>query len=277
MRGHSLFLCAMGLLLAAGCTANGAALTPGDSQPLPAGVIMKDKLDIGQDARIGMTHKAMLYGSEKESTITLVQLPQRSNGDYAGYLGIWDAEGNLLEKHELEGYSLLHPQQLLAEDITGDGIADILLETDEQVNGGMGAHRLQVWAGGKEQYREIELQDQAPFTLQAQFQPDTGGFQITSQPDERRWEVKLPADQLEAQERELATGSHEVNIDPFFAAAVDDGMLVTRRWLWIGRLQLNGVGVLVTEYRYQDGKLAVADYRLEPGEGYPALTETTTE
>lgn len=229
-----------------------------------------------QGAEVAKRTQAALYGKQADMTLALIGLPIQTEGEESsGYIGIWEKAGKLVEKHTVEGYSLRHPVQLLAEDVTGDGIADILLETDEQANGGMGAHRLQVWGGESGQYREVELQDPLAVALQAEFQPATGSYHLTSAADGRSWLAQVPAEQLAAQEAELVTGRHGVNIDPLFSATVEDGTLVTRRWLWVGRLQLNGLGVLVTEYRYRDGALVASDYRLEAAEGYPALTETS--
>jgi hypothetical protein len=276
LRKHHVLTYALGLLLATGCTANGAALAPKGASQSPPVITNVHKLDIEQGAQVAKTVQTALYGNQQEMTLALIRLPLKEDDEGSGYVGIWDKAGKLVEKHVVEGYSLQHPVQLLAEDVTGDGIADILLETDEQANGGMGAHRLQVWVGESGQYRELELQDPVAVALQAQFQPATGSFQLTSAADGRSWTAQVPAEQLAAQEAELETGSHGVNIDPLFEAAVEDGTLVTRRWLWVGRLQLNGVGVLVTEYRYRDGALVVSDYQLEAAKGYPALTETST-
>jgi len=92
-----------------------------------------------------MRKKAELIGSMKGSTIALVNTPRKSNQDYSGYLGIWTPEGKRIQKFTLEGYHIMSPVQIYVQDITGDGHPDIVLETDQHANGGLGAHVLNIY------------------------------------------------------------------------------------------------------------------------------------
>ncbi|MCL6457058.1 MAG: hypothetical protein K6T85_03540 [Gorillibacterium sp.] len=296
MRGFRILVCALGFLLIGGCTQSSTqSLSPGVGSSLmslvpstvpsnqtavetPEGSISiplnnDQGLTIEAGALTKMTEKGKLFGSEQESIIALINLPLVAGEGYTGYLGIWDLSGNLIQKLEVKGYNIIDPEQIHVEDITGDGIADIVLETNEGANGGLGVHALNVYVGDKDKYTEVILAGGENIAFKTTYVPERGEFSIVSVQDNRSWMVKLPkGERMDFMDVRLFTGTHALTIDPIGAVAWGENTLTTKRLVWFGNLQLNSLAVLATSYHYQDGKMLVQSYHLE-SDGSSVITE----
>ncbi|WP_256761647.1 VCBS repeat-containing protein [Cohnella sp. WQ 127256] len=230
-------------------------------------------ITIEQEAEIKISKKAALLGSAGEATIALINLPLIPEQDYTGYLGIWDANGKLLQKFVVEGYNIMNPVQIHVEDITGDGHPDIVLETDEHANGGLGVHVLHLYVKDNDQYVEAPLPDEVNSNYIVAFRSASNDFRMTSVQDKRQWTIQLTTDHLKQLAPNLLTQTSPVNVDPISSIAIQNNILTTKRLIWFGNLQLNSLAILETSYRFEENKWTIQSYSLENIDKSSIVTE----
>lgn len=221
-------------------------------------------LGIEKGAVIKTQKKEDLFGNRQIETIALVNLPLVKGQDYSGYLGIWDAQGKLLQKFTLHGYNIMFPIKIYTNDLNNDGKLDIILETDEHANGGNGIHDIYVFIQKDKIFSEKPLPQTPVASFVATYQLKNKSFLIQSQKNKSRtWSTKLSPDIMKNLNNNLLKGKHDVNIDPISEINVNDGYITTKRLLWFGKLQLNSLGFLVTQYKYENGKWIVTQYNIQ--------------
>lgn len=233
-----------------------------------------DGLMIEEGAQIQISKKADLLEPMNEATIALVVLPLEPERDYEGYLGIWDAEGQAIQKFALEGYHMMNPVQIYVQDVTGDGNPDIVLETDEGANGGFGAHAVQLYVKQRDRYVSAPLTEEVNASFAVLFRPSGNDFIVTSEQDHREWTVTMNAEQLKELDSALLSETNIANVDSISSIDIGDNGLTTRRLVWFGHLQLNSLAVLATRYTFENNMWAVQEYQLESIENSTVVTET---
>ncbi|WP_438350608.1 hypothetical protein ACP8HI_08175 [Paenibacillus sp. FA6] len=232
-----------------------------------------DGLTIEEGAQIKIRKNADLFGSMKEATIALINLPLIPEQDYAGYVGIWDSNGKLVQKFVVKGYHIMNPVQIHVQDITGDGNSDIVVETDEHVNGGLGVHALHVYVENKGQYTEAPLSEEINSDYTVTFRSSSKDFIVISTQDNRRWTVQLGAEQLKHLNSNVLNQSNPVNVDPISSIDVHNNTLTTKRLIWFGDLQLNSLAVLESNYYFEENKWEMQSYSLENIDKSTIVTE----
>ncbi|MEW9698872.1 hypothetical protein [Paenibacillus sp. SI8] len=226
-----------------------------------------------------MSTKADLTGTGKESTISLVVLPQKPNQDYEGYVRIGDEHQKISQVFTVKGYNILNPVQIHVVDVTNDGKPDIILETDELANGGLGAHDLHMYIqeqNGRfiEQFIPDDGDTESRFS--AAYRPSTREFTVSNMEDNRTWRIQISekfAGQLEA-DRLDEMSENRVHVDPISSIDLMNNKLATKRYVWFGRLQLNGLAVLETEYVCTNGNWRMKQYHLQSVESMTKVAET---
>jgi hypothetical protein len=230
-------------------------------------------LSIEKGAQIKMSTNADLFGSNKEATIALINLPLVPQQDYAGYLGVWDSNGKLIQRFDVNGYNITKPVQIHVQDITGDRNPDIVLETDEGANGGFGVHVLHIYVEDKGRYIETPLSEGDHSSYTVTFRSTSNDFIMVSTQDNRRWTVQLAKDLMETLDSSLINQSNPVNVDPISSIDLQDNSLITKRLIWFGNLQLNSLALLVTSYHFEGHKWIMQSYSLENVDKSSMITE----
>jgi len=248
-------------------------LIPGNSNDAPEEYHVIDGLTIEKGAEIKIIKQTDLLGSMKGATIALINLPLIPNQDYTGYLGIWDSNGKLIQKFDVNSYNIMFPVQLQVLDITGDGKPDIMLETDEHANGGLGVHVLHVYVEDNGQYTEAPLPEEMSLNFTVTFRSSSNDFIMVSSQDTRSWSVQLATDELEFLDSNLLNHTNDVNIDRVSSIDLQSNTLKTRRLIWFGNLQLNSLAILVTSYQFEENKWAIQSYSLENIDKSTIVTE----
>jgi hypothetical protein len=246
---------------------------PVNSNDSPEKFHVVDGLTIEEGAQIKISKKADLFGSMKGATIALINLPPIPKQDYTGYLGIWDSDGKLIQKFVVKGYNIMYPVQIHVQDITGDGIPDIVLETDEHANGGLGVHVLHIYVEDKGQYAEALLSEGMNSSYTVTFRSYSKDFIMVSTQDNRKWTVQLATNQLKELDSNLLNQSNPVNVDPISSIDLQNNTLKTKRLIWFGNLQLNSLAILVTSYHFEENKWAMQSYSLENIDKSTIITE----
>lgn len=229
-------------------------------------------LTIEEGAEILISKKADLLDSMKGSTIALIHSPLTPEQGNTEYLGIWDAKGKRIQKFIVEGY-MMNPVDIHVTDVTGDGNSDIILETDENANGGLGAHALHIYVEDKGQYKEAPLPEEINTNYTVTFRPSSNDFNMISTGDKRSWTVQMAEDQLKELDATLLKQSNAVNVDPISSIDVQDHILITKRLIWFGNLQLNSLAILATSYHFEDNKWNMKSYSLEDVKKGTVVTE----
>jgi hypothetical protein len=213
-------------------------------------------------AEMKISKQSDLFHTGEVYTIGLVNLPQ-AEGDYKGYLGIWNGKGNLVKKFDVNGYNSMFPVQLSIQDFTNDGNPDILLETDEHANGGNGVHDAYVYVQQGMSYVEVPLPDSTEehLTLTASHNLQTKEFLIHSNHNDT-WTVKVDPTILESINPTFLKQPFPVKVDPISQVNTDNHTLTTKRYLWFGNVQLNSLGFLHTSYVFINGKWEVKSYNI---------------
>jgi hypothetical protein len=159
----------------------------------------------------------------------------------------------------------MSPVQIVVKDITGDGHPDIVLETDQHANGGLGSHALHIYVQGEEKYTEepLPLTEEVNDNYSVTFHSASNEFMMVSTKDSRRWKIELATDTLKELNSNLLNMTNLVNIDPISSVDVHDNMLTTKRLMWFGNVHLNSLAVLVTTYQFEDHKWVIQNYDLE--------------
>lgn len=245
-----------------GCDSSHIVSTENNSDEPSVGFQVVDGLTIEEGAQIEKSTKADLFDSMEEATIALIHLPLVPQQDNTGYLGLWDSNGKLIQKFDVNEYHLINPIEIHVQDITGDGNTDIVLETDGGANGGFGAHDLHVYVNDKGQYVETPLSEGMNSSFTVTFHSSSQDFIMISNQDNRSWTIQLNAEHLKQLDSELLNQPNPVNVDPISSIDLQGNTLKTRRLMWFGNLQLNSLALLETSYRYEEKKWVIQSYNL---------------
>jgi hypothetical protein len=246
---------------------------PVNSNNSPEKFHVVDGLTIEEGAQIKISKQADLFDSMNGATIALINLPLIPNQDYTGYLGIWDSNGKLIQKFVVEGYNIINPVQIHVLDITGDRNPDIVLETDEHANGGLGVHVLHVYVEDKGLFAETPLSGGMNSSYTVTFRASSNDFIMVSTQDNRKWTIQLAADQLKELDLNLLNQSNPVNVDPISSIDLQNNTIKTKRLIWFGNLQLNSLAILETSYHFEENKWAMQSYSLENIDKSTIITE----
>jgi hypothetical protein len=256
----------VGIITAVALTLAAIVIFAANEKRLPYG-------HLEEGAEIKMSKKADLFGSGKETTIALINLPPIPQQDYTGFLGIWNSKGKLIQRFDVKGYDILNPVQIHVLDITGDNNPDIILETDEHANGGLGVHVIHIYVQVKGQYIEAPVPNGKNTSYTITYDQSSHDFTMISDQDNRKWSVKWTTDQMKELDSILLSQSNSVNVDPISSIDLQNNILKTKRLIWFGNLQLNSLAILVTSYHYDEIKWVMQSYNLESIDKMSLVTE----
>jgi hypothetical protein len=250
------------------------SLLTGDTNERPKKYTVVEGLNVEEGAQIKLSKRADLFGSALDATIALVVLPLQPQQDYKGYLGVWDSSGELVQKFVVNGYNILFPLEINVLDITADGIPDIILETDERANGGLGVEVLHIYVSDNGSYIEASLPDTVDKGYTATYRPSSNDFMMSSNADNRRWAVHFNDELLRLLDTKLLNQPvAAVNVDPVSSIDLQNNILTTKRLMWFGNLQLNSLAVVATSYSFEANNWVIKNYHLESVEGSSVVTE----
>ncbi|PWK15562.1 S-layer homology domain-containing protein [Tumebacillus permanentifrigoris] len=222
-------------------------------------VLRKDNVDLNHDGQAAET--VAIIGTHKVSTGDTTVYDK-------GYLGIFDQKGTLQSRVELGAGDINSPLQILVADVSGDGKNDIVTESDLHGNGGAGAHSVRAFVQqDKGAFVEAPLQtlDWSTKFSSVSFDKVANAWTVKAT-DGRTWTVGLSGPQWKDFDPSIYPQPHQVQVDPPFAVAVDNGKLSTRHYSWTGSSPAV-LFYLVPTYKYVNGQFVIDSYRAEQAPG----------
>ncbi|MBL0388555.1 S-layer homology domain-containing protein [Tumebacillus sp. ITR2] len=221
-----------------------------------------DLLKIGANDSVALRKDRVDLNNDGKAEETAAVINSNNQG---GYLGLFDKNGNLKTRFNLEYVLVMDPVQLLVTDVTGDGKNDLLIESDLHGNGGMGAHGLRVFTQGTNgtfTQANVQTPDWAAKFNSVTYDAKALAWNIKSTSDNRSWNVKLVGPQWDGFDPSIFPKPYQVSVDSPYAVSVVNGKLTTRHYSWVSH-QLASVFYLVPTYKYINGSFVVDSYKTE--------------
>ncbi|KEO84295.1 S-layer homology domain-containing protein [Tumebacillus flagellatus] len=221
-------------------------------------------LQIGADDNVVLRKDNVDLNNDGKAQETLAVVANK-NESKPGYLGLFDRNGRLQTRFNLDPEVTRDPVQLLVNDVTGDGKNDLILESDLHGNGGMGAHDLRVFvqgANGTFSSAKVQQPDWAAKFNSITLDTNTLTWNIKSTADNRSWTVQLVGPQWNGFDPSFLQKPYQMNVDNPYSVSVVNGKLTTRHWAWVGH-HIMGVFDLVPSYKYVNGAFVVDSYQTE--------------
>ncbi|HEU4963706.1 MAG TPA: S-layer homology domain-containing protein [Bacilli bacterium] len=200
-------------------------------------------------------------GKEDDTVATLGQ----ANGDdplrAGGFLGFFNESGQLIRSFKLNGEQALF-STLHAQDLTGDGRPEIVLDTDFHGNGGRGAHGITVYTSDLDYEAQNLVLPSERTHFAIDYTQANKTYTITSPDNDHQWDVHLVGEQWKEYDPTVWMQKPYVStIDAPYTVDLTDG-LTTKHWFWTGS-HVNGIAIYDQMWSFANGTWAPISYGLE--------------